>query len=283
MKKYLGLCLVLCIALLSGCGSAKHTVSGPADNQAPYLAEEYETKRLKIVDGAQSGNLILAGNESGYIYALDANSVDILVDGKKSGYGDLEDGMAVDVCCENTLIDFPQETGVPVDITPFCKVINGYSIGTKENPGGTYYDLCGLYLKVLEDLWKTDDGLNHDIKYISVDLSNAPGGLTETEKSAIGYIFAKAHDKQYLNLSYEELVQKGYLKGDKPYYFEDGILFSITDSMKDYEQYNGLRVIKFDAQKWRSGLGAYFFADCSAVWPQKGTWTDYNVGAHAIS
>ena len=53
--------------------------------------------------------------------------------------------------------------------------------------------------------------------------------------------------------------------------------------MKAEEQYNGLRVIKFDAQKWRSGLGAYFFTDCSVSWPQQGTWTDYNVGGHAIS
>ena len=60
-------------------------------------------------------------------------------------------------------------------------------------------------------------------------------------------------------------------------------MFSITDSMKAEERYNGLRVIKFDAQKWRSGLGAYIFSDCTASWPQMGTWTDYNVGAHAIS
>ena len=69
----------------------------------------------------------------------------------------------------------------------------------------------------------------------------------------------------------------------KPYYFEDGILFSITDSMNAEEQYNGLRVIKFDAQKWRSGTGAYYFGDCTASWPQNGTWSDYNIGSQAIS
>jgi len=50
-----------------------------------------------------------------------------------------------------------------------------------------------------------------------------------------------------------KLVEQGYLEGDKPYYFEDGIFFLIIDSMKAEEQYNGLRVIKFDAQKWCSG------------------------------
>ena len=169
-----------------------------------------------------------------------------------------------------------------IDITSFCKSISGYSIGTKRNPGGTCYDLSGLYLKVLEDLWEVDAGLNGDIKYISIDLSKAPGELTEGEKSAISYIFAKAHDKQCLQLTFEELREQGYIKKDE-LYWENGLLFSITDSMKAEEQYHGLRVIKFDAQKWRSGTGAYIFSDCTASWPQMGTWTDYNVGAHAIS
>ncbi len=245
--------------------------------------ENQKYKTLKIIDGAESGNLILAKIESNSVYTLDAKSVDIMVDGKKAELKDLEDGMPIDIYYEGNFDNVPQKQGVPIDITSFCKSINGHSIGTERNPGGTCYDLSGLYLKVLEDLWETDAGLNGDIKYISIDLSEAPGELTEGEKSAISYIFAKVHDKQCLQLTYEELVEQGYLKGDRPYYFEDGILFSITDSMKSEEQYNGLRVIKFDAQKWRSGLGAYIFTDCTASWPQQGTWTDYNVGGHAIS
>jgi len=283
MKKYLILCLILSIVILSGCDGAKQGVYGPTENQVSYLNENYEHKTLKIIDGAESGNLILAGEENGYIYALDAKSIDILIDGKKAELKDLEDGMPIDIYYEGNFDNVPQKQGQPINITSFCKSINGHSIGTERNPGGTFYDLSGLYLKVLEDLWETDAGLNGDVKYISVDLSKAPGELTEGEKSAISYIFAKAHDKQCLELSYEELIEQGYLKGNKPYYFEDGILFSITDSMKAEEKYNGLRVIKFDAQKWRSGLGAYIFTDCTASWPQMGTWTDYNVSAHAIS
>lgn len=240
-------------------------------------------KTLKIIDGAESGNLILAGAETNSVYSLDANKVEILVNGNKAELKDLEDGMPIDVYYNVDFNNVPQKYGVPIDISPLCDSINGHTIGTERNPGGTLYDLSGLYLKVLEDLWETDAGLNGDIKYISIDLSKAPGELTDGEKSAISYIFAKAHDKQCLQLSYEELAEQGYLKGDKPYHFEDGILFSITDSMKAEEQYYGLRVIKFDAEKWRSGLGAYFFTDCTASWPQNGTWTDYNVGGHAIS
>ncbi|MBR3996082.1 MAG: hypothetical protein IKI97_12480 [Clostridia bacterium] len=258
-------------------------VNGPTENQVSYLDENYEHKTLKIVDGAENGNLILAGAENSFIYALDANKVDILIDGKKAELKDLEDGMPIDVYCNGEFINIRHEADVPIDITSLCKTINGHSIGTERNPGGSLYDLSGLYLKVLEDLWETDAGLNGDIKYISIDLNKAPGELTEGEKSAISYIFAKAHDKQCLQLSHEELIEQGYLKGDKPYYFEDGILFSITDSMKAEEQYNGLQVIKFDAEKWRSGTGAYYFGDCTASWPQNGTWTDYNIGYQAIS
>ena len=283
MKRYLILCLILSIAILTGCDSVKLSVNGPTENKVSYLDEKYEHKTLKIVDGAESGSLVLAGAENSFIYALDVNKVDILIDGKKAELKDLEDGMPIDVYCNGEFINIRHEADAPIDITSLCKTINGHSIGTERNPGGTCYDLSGLYLKVLEDLWEVDSGLNGDIKYISIDLSKAPGELTEGEKSAISYIFAKAHDKKCLQLSYEELIEQGYLKGDKPYYFEDGILFSITDSMNAEEQYNGLRVIKFDAQKWRSGLGAYIFTDCTVSWPQQGTWKDYNVGAHAIS
>jgi len=241
-----------------------------------------EYKTLKIIDGAESGNLILAGTETNFVYSLDAKKIEIMVDGKKAELKDLEDGMPIDIYSEENFDNVPQKQGQPIDITSFCKSINGHTIGTERNPGGSLYDLSGLYLKVLEDLWEVDSGLNGDIKYISIDLSKAPGELTEGEKSAISYIFAKAHDAQCLQFAFDELREQGYIEKDE-LYWEDGLLFSITDDMKAEEHYNGLRVIKFDAQKWRSGLGAYFFNDCSASWPQMGTWSDYNVGGHAIS
>ena len=239
-------------------------------------------KTLKIIDGAESGNLILAGEETNFVYSLDANKIDILVNGIKAELKDLEDGMPLDIYCEGNFDNVPQKHGEPINITSFCKSINGHTIGTQRNPGGSFYDLSGLYLKVLEDLLEVDAGLNGGIKYISIDLSEAPGELTEGEKAAISYIFTKAHNAECLQLSFDELRVQGYIKKDE-LYWEDGLLFSITDSMKAEEHYNGLRVIKFDAQKWRSGTGAYYFGDCTASWPQMGTWSDYNIGSQAIS
>ena len=282
MKKHLILCLIICVALLSGCNSAKPGVNGPTPNQVTYLGENHKTQILKIIDGAEGGNLILAGTDNSNVYTLDVTKVEIMIDGNNAEFKDLEDGMPIDIHYDGELENVPQKQGQPIDITSFCKSINGHSIGTEINPGGTLYDLSGLYLKVLEDLWEVDSGLNGDIKHISIDLSKAPGELTEGEKSAISYIFAKEHNVPCLQLNFDELMKQGYIEKDG-LYWEDGILFSITDDMKAEEQYNGLRVIKFDAKKWRSGTGAYFFNDCSASWPQNGTWSDYNVGGHAIS
>ena len=41
--------------------------------------------------------------------------------------------------------------------------------------------------------------------------------------------------------------------------------------------------VTFDAQKWRSALGAYFFTDCTTSRDAQGHWGDYTVGAAAIS
>ena len=239
-------------------------------------------KTLKIIGDAESGNLILAGAETNYVYSLDASKVDVLINGNKAETKDLEDGMPLDIYYEGDFDNIDKPMGAVFDITSWCKSINGHTIGTRRNPGGSFYDLSGLYLKVLEDLWEVDAGLNGGIKYISIDLSEAPGELTEGEKAAISYVFTKAHNAECLQLSFDELREQGYIKKDE-LYWENGLLFSITDSMKAEEHYNGLRVIKFDAKKWRSGTGAYFFNDCSASWPQNGTWSDYNVGGHAIS
>ncbi|MBQ3501166.1 MAG: hypothetical protein IJA70_07070, partial [Oscillospiraceae bacterium] len=158
--------------------------------------------------------------------------------------------------------------------------------GSKNQPGGTLFDLCGLYLKVLDDLWEVDSGLNGGTEYVSIDLSAAPGELTEAEKSAIVWIFENEHGVQALTFTMEELKNEGYLTAaggsNDLYQWDNGVLFSITAS-EDEETYNGLRNVKFNAMKWRSPLGAYIFSDCSAVWPQMGTWTEYSVGAHAIA
>ncbi len=254
----------LCLMVFTGCNSPEEIQKGE------------NTAFVRIVDGAESGNLILAGVNTYDVYILSTEDIPVFLDGKKTSSECLEDGMPVTIHFDGGIEEsFPAKFGS-------VSCIEAYSRGTAKNPLGTYYDLAGLYLKAMNDIWGEDTALNHDTKYISVDLKDAPGNLTDGEKSAITWIFTNSHKKEGLQMSHEELVNEGYIKKDE-HHWEDGVLFSITNSMDENEVYHGLPVVKFDLTKWRSGLGALYYVDCTASWPQNGTWSDYKVGGVAIS
>ena len=247
--------------------------------------KEADTMRYRIVDGAESGNLVLAGEGWGSVYTLslgDDSKYRICLDGQEADRAVLEDGMTVEIGNAYIMETFPGQLGGEL-------TIYAYSRGTKQNPGGGYYDLCGLYLQVLNDLWERDKGLNSDIKYVSLDLSQAPGELTDGEKSAITWIFGGQHQVEALTMTQEELAEAGYLteavqgSQSKLYQWEDGVLFTISAAQWEEGEMYSLPVIRFDANKWRSPRGAYFFSDCFAVWPEMGTWSDYEIGGEAIS
>ena len=275
MKKIMTL-LLLCVGFLF-CGCEK----------------EQEISYLRIVDGAETGQLVLAGERASDVYTLDMKDIKVFLDGKKSDASVLEDGMMAEILHNGWI-----QTTYPGTFSDVYEV-RVYSLGSEKNPGGSYYDLCGLYLEVLEDLWNKDAGLNEEIQYISVDLTDAPGNLTDGEKAAIAWIFGGKHGVQALTLTSEELKEQGYyteivytgtglpMSSDdnrpKAYMWEDGVLFTIIDNMGQDATTYSLPVIKFDAWKWRTPLGAYFFSNCSAVWPQMGTWSDYNIEHEMIS
>lgn len=239
---------------------------------------------MKIVDGAGNGELVLAGENDGDIMTLNVKDIPVFLDGEPADASAIMDGMTAHIYHNGEILEsYPARFG-KVD------KIEVFSIGTKNQLGGTLFDLCGLYLKVLDDLWKTDSGLNGGAECVSIDLSEAPGGLTEGEKSAICWIFENKHGVMVLDFTYDELKHRGYLTAaggsNDLYQWDSGVLMTINSAREEGEEpnaYNGLRTIEFNATKWRSPLGAYIFSDCTATWPQIGTWTDYNVGAHAIS
>ena len=234
-----------------------------------------------IVDGAESGKLVLAGNEGYEVMTLNVDKIPVFLDGEPADASVLMDGMTIHI----------KHSGMILETYPgmFASVeeVQAFSIGTKNQPGGSFFDLAGLYIKVLDDLWEKDKGLNSGAEYVSIDLSEAPGGLSENEKAAICWIFGNKHDVMVMDFTMEELKNEGYLTAaggsDNLYQWDNGLLFTITDDFgEDFETYS-LPVIKFNAMKWRSPLGAYMFTGCSASWPQMGTWEDYNIGAEAIS
>ena len=297
-KKALRACaaILALTLLLAGCAAqtageqppASAPIEAPTDSaqQTETAGREpvQTTLRLLVVDGAETGRLVLAGENAHEFFALHTENVPVCLDGAPADASALEDGMTVEITYSG---DITQSQ--PAELIG-AKSVSAWSRGTAQNPGGTTYDLCGLYLQVLEDLWARDEGLNHGAKYVSVDLSAAPGELSSAAKYAVAWVFADRHGALPLTLTYDELLSQGYLTGAAPeaadryaVEWEDGLLFRITaDEWADGEHYS-LPVIKFSAEKWRSPLGAYGFSQCTALWSQMGSWGGYNVGGEFIA
>lgn len=318
--------LALCL-LLTACAPAAETPESPTRTEGPAapadpagvppsLAEDEEPAVLtcRVVDGAEDGNLLLAELGEGLyagVYRLSLESggpretliynsvpgipagnpepraVPVYLDGEAADASALEDGMVVDVAFDGGVQEsFPARFGEVYSLS-------AWSRGQEKNPAGTAYDLCGLYLQVLDDLWEKDKGLNENVSQIALDLSNAPGELTESEKSALAWRFGELHGAECFLATFEELRAQGYIsaeplgngapEGAAFLHWEDGCFFKITPNEDHEDEAHSLPTLFFNAEKWRSFLGAYIFYDCSATWPQGGTWKGYQIGSEMIS
>ena len=282
MKHITGmLALLLGLFLLAGCTSQGQSYCPPAEEPdvSPAGCTEDGTTdfvelvdgppwfaTFRIVDGVETGSLLLAENDgsAGAVYTL--NLREIPLDFTP------QDGQLINVYFETILETYPAQF---------------QGVSAVELTKAPVNDRCGLYLQVLEDLWNVDAGLNTGITELGVDLSGLTD-LTESEKDAVAWRFGELHGLFPIQGTFEELCEQGYIDREN-LYWEDGCLFSITT---DTEAVWNLPMLgpgeepptltAFDAEKWRSGLGAYFFCDCSAQMAQDGTWT-YSVGSEAIS
>ena len=286
MKRYFA--AILCLCLLAGCGRTDSTgntcraeegsgggeVSGNTGETGAGAGSEL-FRVIQSRDGAAPLLLAKESGGSGDVYTLSPTAVEPTLDGSSTAAMDLvyTPGTLLEITYGTVLETYPGQLG---DVT----AVNIRSDG--------FDDRCALYLRVLNDLWDVDGGLNSDITMLSVDLSQT--SLSESEQAAVAWAFAGAHGiSDPLTLSYEELAAEGYLAGTEPDSdgipcWEDGCLFTIAEQETGDNELNGARnTVTFDAQKWRSALGAYFFADCTAEQALDGHWGDYTVGSEAIS
>lgn len=148
-------------------------------------------------------------------------------------------------------------------------------------------EVCALYSGVLEDLWNIDPGLNDGISQLGIDLSGL-SHLTEAEKETVMRDFASRHQLPYIAGTWQELCEQGYIDREN-LYWKDGLFFSVKTDEDAVWNLPAAKVgepipelTAFDAQKWRSGLGAYFFGQCTAQKNADGTWS-YTVGQAAIA
>lgn len=303
---------LLALFLFAGCTAAGHSYDppAPADSAAPaandadplaqsdgeadddvIICDPPASQPCRIIDGAETGTLLLASLPGGIygdgVFRLTVtDDIEIWMDGEQVTAADLEDGMPIDVAYDGAIQEtFPGSfTGV--------RYLHAFSRGTRENPGGTYYDLCGLYLQVLDDLWQVDPALNTNISTAIVDLSAAPGmdTLNAQEQAALLWRFGELHDVTALDVNdphaRELLDEAGYNSSDRDIRdrgLTDACLFTIRAHETDELEVYSLPVLRFDALKWAAPLASYCFYDCSTVWAEFGTWSGYQVGAEMIS
>ena len=321
---------MLCLCLLAGCGGMSSTgdTCGTKDDPAAGTEKvEPAGETFRIIQ-EQPESLLLAktGGGPADVYTLSLRDAELTLDGnafdrnEPGAYQRFPDGALtgalVEVAYDLVLETYP---GQLAEVT----AVNIRSDG--------FDDRCALYLRVLNDLWTVDEGLNSDITMLSVDLSQT--GLSDSEQAAVAWVFGGMHDiSETMTMSYEELAAEGYLSDTAPEvdgipHWRDGCLFTITeqngqdskditgaDPMPRTEEKSGAvcrlppaeagqgqsgfcqpvktengepdtlrNTVTFDAQKWRSALGAYFFTDCTASRDAQEHWGDYTVGAAAIS
>ena len=170
LKRLLALMMVVAVtAALLACtkGGRDNEDGNDTSNPEPQYAGA-DTMTLRVVGDGENGTLILAGETE--VYALPLEGVTLYLDGGSVSASEIESGMSAEVWYTGGV----QET-YPAKFSQVVAV----SLSREEN---AQYDLCGLYLQVLEDLWNEDDRLNGGAEVVSVDLSKAPGGLTAGEK-----------------------------------------------------------------------------------------------------
>lgn len=293
MKLRLFTVLLAGVLILAGCErgagetaipAGTPAISPAADTPGLSLDEEPSYLTATIVDGAETGELLLAGEDAFDVYTLSAKDLPVWIDGAERDASALQNGMVVKLAFNGLIAEsFPAQPGP------------AYSLTILEEGDGQ----CALWLQVLEDLWETDSGLNGGITQIGVDLSSVPG-LTEGERSAIAWVFANDHNASPVTGTLEELWEEGYFTPmTEPaagyddslalYRWEDGIHFSIDVDEEAVWSLPDLGpgeepplLVAFDAQKWRSGLGAYCFSDCVGQRWEGGPWT-YSVGSEVIA
>ena len=137
-------------------------------------------------------------------------------------------------------------------------------------------NLCVRYLEVLEDLWEEDPALNHEAVRLGFDLSGTR--LAPSEQEAVILAFSSAHgDLPAVTGSLEELMDRGIIDREN-LYWTDGVHLSIRETGEGRED-----KVTFEAEKWRSGLGAVGFTDCTSVRDGSGRWSAYRAGGSFVS
>ena len=269
-KKMIG--LLLALTLLAGCGGAQSPAPGPERTEPP--AAERVGVVCRIVDGAEDGSLMLAGQgDYPEVYRLTVGDKPVFVDGEAATAADLRDGMLVEVVTDgDVLASYPAQFSQVYELRAVSEGVD---------------DVCGLLLEVMDTLWGEDDALNHEATMAGIYLPESipvtgadgrPRPLNTAERGAVIWRFGETHGVEPLSGSWQGLADAGYIN-EAELYWEDGVYLSVepAETVETLEGY-----MHFSAQKWRGGLGAIFYTDCTARRAADGSWS-WEPGGFAIA
>ncbi|HEX2947471.1 MAG TPA: hypothetical protein VHT96_16150 [Clostridia bacterium] len=226
----------------------------PAGARLPKAEAVLKAKIIQL----NEKSMLIAGTDAADLYTVTSTDAIFDAGNKSADASALKPGQNVEIGYSGAILEsYPAQLGKPI----YIKITDQGD------------DMVGFYKTVLNDLWNVDNGLNSDISVLAFDLSKVTN-LNDAEKSALVYVVSGSHSLQGIMGTFDELREQGYIDKDK-LYFETGILFKLelTDVTKNS--------FSFKAEKWRSGLGAYYFLDCRAVKNDAG-WS-YTIGHEAIS
>ena len=263
MKKLGFVAALFLWAILFLCGCRQGADSLPLEGQGGKTQQGKENPSAAIFSGkvmaAEEGHLTLSGKEgqTPYLISLSIGDLELTgLDGAPLSSDQVKPGMLVEISYDGTVLEgFPSLLGHP----------------TALQVTGQEDDMVGLYLKVLEELWQRDEGLNSGISQLAFDLTKVHN-LSQEEKSAFIWLAGNRYGLESYPSTFEELKEQGAIVD---LYWEDGLLVAFEDQPVENGRFS------FQAEKWRSGLGAYFFSQCTAQ-KSGGAWS-YTVEAEAIS
>lgn len=254
---FLALCLLIppAIGCTSGASHGVDTLYTASPDGGAQPPDATGAQLACTVVALHDGMALLAGED---VYRISVQELPVLRDGRTLDASALSVGMHICVGYDGTVAEtFPAKPGAPSAITIL-------------DDGDGRIALC---FQVFDDLMKADPALSANIRYLGVDL-DAGEALTGSERSAIAWRLGELYGAEPLEGTFQSLSDEGYIDRDA-LYWEDGVLLSLklTEIGED--------ALKFEAEKWRSGLGALYWLDCTARRGANG-WT-YEIGQFAIS
>lgn len=132
---------------------------------------------------------LTAGEVSERLWGVPVRGDDGQIQYSPAVFEDIADGRLLYVVCDD--VDQSEFPGALVGARS-AELVDEQKdgvVGLRIEPG-RWFDLCGLYLRALDGLWAAGPKPEYPAA-VAVDLSAAPGGLTEQDRAALVWRFGQ--------------------------------------------------------------------------------------------